>query len=170
MTLDDINRLPLPDFVAQFGEIAEHAPWVAEQAAAQRPFAYPGAMIAAFQSAVLMADEALQHDLLCAHPDLAGKAALSGALTEDSKREQAGAGLGALTPDEYESFHAMNDRYRALFGIPFILAVKGATKQQILESFASRVNGTVDEERLTALAQVLRIIRFRLEARLGDNA
>lgn len=167
MTVDEINHLPLADFVTQFGEIAEHAPWVAERAAAQRPFADAEAVIRAFQSAVLAASETLQHDLLCAHPDLAGKAALAGELTEDSRREQAGAGLSALTPAEYASFHAMNDRYKARFGIPFILAVKGATKQQILDSFSSRVNGTVLEERMTALAQVLRIIRFRLEARIG---
>jgi 2-oxo-4-hydroxy-4-carboxy-5-ureidoimidazoline decarboxylase len=168
MTLDAINRLPVAEFVAQFGEIAEHAPWVAELAASQRPFADADAMVDAFQMAVLGADPARQQALLCAHPDLAGKAALAGALTADSAREQAGAGLGALTPAEYADFHAMNDRYRARFGIPFILAVKGATKQQILESFASRVNGTRREEQLTALAQVLRIIRFRLEARTGE--
>ena len=169
MTLDAINHLSPADFIAQFGEIAEHAPWVAEQAASQRPFADADAMVAAFQSAVLAADETRQLELLRAHPDLAGKAALAGELTDDSRREQAGAGLGSLTPAEYAGFHAMNDRYRARFGIPFILAVKGAGKQQIFDSFASRVNGTQREEHLTALAQVLRIIRFRLEARIGES-
>ena len=169
MTLDAINQLPLADFVAQFGEIAEHAPWVAEEAASHRPFADAGAMIEAFQTAVLAAGEPRQLALLRAHPDLAGKAALAGELTDDSRREQAGAGLGSLTPAEYADFHAMNDRYRARFGIPFILAVKGAGKQQILDSFASRVSGTRREEQLTALAQVLRIIRFRLEARIGES-
>ena len=169
MTLDAINHLSLADFIAQFGEIAEHAPWVAEQVASQRPFADGDAMIAAFQSAVLAADETRQFELLRAHPDLVGKAALAGELTDDSRREQAGAGLGNLTPAEYADFHAMNDRYRARFGIPFILAVKGAGKQQILDSCASRVNGTQREEQLTALAQVLRIIRFRLEARIGES-
>ena len=169
MSLDAFNQLSAADFVAQFGEIAEHAPWVAEQAAGLRPFADAQAMIDAFQDAVLGADEPRRLALLCAHPDLAGKAALAGHLTPDSTREQAGAGLGSLTPAEYADFHAMNDRYRARFGIPFILAVKGATKQQILESFASRVNGTRREEHLTALAQVLRIIRFRLEVRIGES-
>ena len=170
MNLATINQLLPADFVLQFGEIAEHAPWVAEQAATRRPFADVEAMVDAFQMAVLAADQARQQALLCAHPDLAGKAALAGDLTVDSTREQAGAGLGALTPAEYADFHAMNDRYRSRFGIPFILAVKGATKQQILDSFASRVNGTRREEQLTALAQVLRIIRFRLETRIGESA
>ncbi len=170
MNLATINQLLPADFVRQFGEIAEHAPWVAEQAATRRPFADVEAMVDAFQMAVLAADQARQQALLCAHPDLAGKAALAGDLTVDSTREQAGAGLGALTPAEYADFHAMNDRYRSRFGIPFILAVKGATKQQILDSFASRVNGTRREEQLTALAQVLRIIRFRLETRIGESA
>lgn len=168
MTLDETNHLAPDDFVARFGDIAEHAPWVAREAAFQRPFADRAAMIGAFQKAVLDAAEPLQLDLLRAHPDLAGKATLAGELTDDSRREQAGAGLGSLTPAEYADFHAMNDRYRSRFGIPFILAVQGANKRQILDSFASRVNGTIEEERLTALAQVLRIIRFRLEARIKE--
>ena len=77
MTLDAINHLSPADFIAQFGEIAEHAPWVAEQAASQRPFADGEAMVAAFQSAVLAADETRQLELLRAHPDLAGKAAVA---------------------------------------------------------------------------------------------
>jgi 2-oxo-4-hydroxy-4-carboxy-5-ureidoimidazoline decarboxylase len=169
MTLDEANTLVVDDFVTGFGDIAEHAPWVAREAAKQRPFADRAAMIGAFQHVVLAATETLQLELLRAHPDLAGKAALAGELTDDSRREQAGAGLGSLTAAEYADFHAMNDRYRARFAIPFILAVQGANKQQILESFASRVNGTVEEERLTALAQVLRIIRFRLETRIEET-
>lgn len=166
--LDHINALPLAGFIEAFGEIAEHSAWVAEEAAKARPFKDRDSMIAAFQAAVLQASEQSQLDLLRAHPDLAGKAALAGELTDDSRREQAGAGLSQLTVEEYARFHAMNDQYKSRFGIPFILAVQGATKQQILDSFASRVHGTQREEHLTALAQVLRIIRFRLEARVKE--
>jgi 2-oxo-4-hydroxy-4-carboxy-5-ureidoimidazoline decarboxylase len=167
LTLAAVNDLSEPDFTAAFGDIAEHSPWVAGRAAAARPFASREAAVEAFQRAILAAGEAEQTALLAAHPDLAGRAARAGALTADSTREQAGAGLDTLTDEEFTRFTALNDAYRARFGLPFILAVKGATKHTILAAFENRVGGTVLEERLTALAQVLRIVRFRLEDRIG---
>jgi 2-oxo-4-hydroxy-4-carboxy-5-ureidoimidazoline decarboxylase len=168
--VDALNELSAEAFVELFGDIAEHSPWVASEAAAARPFADRAAAIRAFQHAILKAGEELQLDLLRAHPDLAGRAAIAGELTEDSSQEQAGAGLDRLTPEEFARFNVMNDAYRTRFGIPFIFAVKGAGKTQILESFAARVGGTREEEMLTAIAQVLRIVRFRLEARLAETA
>lgn len=169
-TVEALNDLSAEAFVELFGETAEHSPWVAAEAAAARPFADREAAIRAFQHAVLKAGEERQLDLLRAHPDLAGRAAIAGELTEDSSKEQAGAGLDRLTPEEFAQFNVMNDAYRTRFGIPFIFAVKGATKTQILESFAARVGGTREEEMLTAIAQVLRIIRFRLEARMAETS
>jgi 2-oxo-4-hydroxy-4-carboxy-5-ureidoimidazoline decarboxylase len=153
-------------FVARFGDVAEHSPWVAERAAAMRPFADREAMIAAFAAAVDAADEAAQLSLLNAHPDLAGRAAIAGAIADDSKREQAGAGLDRLTAAEHARFLDLNDRYKARFHHPFILAVKGATKHDILAAFEARIGNTPDVERATALAQVKRIFRFRLEDRV----
>jgi 2-oxo-4-hydroxy-4-carboxy-5-ureidoimidazoline decarboxylase len=164
MTLAEVNALSAEDFVSTFGGVAEHSAWVAGRAVAARPFASLDALVVAFQSAILGAGEDEQTALLRAHPDLAGKAALAGRLTPESTREQAGAGLGSLSEEEFARFTELNDAYRARFGIPFILAVTGATKTQILEAFENRVGGTVAEERLTALAQVLRIVRFRLVA------
>lgn len=166
LPLAAVNAMAPADFVALFGDIAEHSAWVAEKAARTRPFASRDAMVEAFQRAVLDADEPARLRLLEAHPDLAGKAAIAGSLTADSRREQAGAGLDRLTAEEFTRFHALNFAYRVRFEIPFIYAVRGATKQQILQAFEARANGTVLEERLTALAQVLRIIRFRLEDRV----
>jgi 2-oxo-4-hydroxy-4-carboxy-5-ureidoimidazoline decarboxylase len=166
MNINAVNAMPAADFVAAFGEIAEHSPWVAEAAARTRPYASRDAMVEAFQRAVLDAGESARLRLLEAHPDLAGKAAIGGQLTADSRKEQAGAGLDRLTPEEFTRFHALNFAYRVRFEIPFIYAVRGATKQQILQAFEARANGTLLEERLTALAQVLRIIRFRLEDRV----
>lgn len=163
MTLDEANALSPAAFVAAFGAIAEHSPWVAERAAAARPFAGREAMVDAFQQAVAGAGAQVQLTLLRAHPDLAGRARLAD-LERHSQDEQQGAGLDTLSPAEMARFTALNDAYRTRFGFPFILAVKGATKHDILTSFETRLGGVRTEEFLTALAQVCRILRFRLEA------
>lgn len=166
VSLDAVNGMPAAVFVAAFGDVAEHAPWVAETAAGSRPFASRDAMIAAFAVAIAGAGEDQQRALLLAHPDLAGKAAMAGALTAESKSEQAGAGLDALSAQEFQRFTDMNTRYRKRHGVPFILAVKGATKHDILASFEARVDNPPGEEFRTALEQVKRIVRFRLEDRV----
>jgi 2-oxo-4-hydroxy-4-carboxy-5-ureidoimidazoline decarboxylase len=84
----------------------------------------------------------------------------------DSRKEQAGTGLGTLSAEEMARITDLDTRYREHFGFPFIPAVKGATKHQILDAFSARVSGGREEEFLTALAQVMRIIRFRLEERV----
>jgi 2-oxo-4-hydroxy-4-carboxy-5-ureidoimidazoline decarboxylase len=168
-TIDDVNALSQDAFVATFGDIAEHSAWVAETAEMLRPFASKAAMIDAFQRAIRTARGDAQLHLLRAHPDLAGRAALAGDLAHESKKEQAGVGLDRLTPDEFARFHDLNDRYKAKFAFPFIFAVRGATKDMILASFAARIDGAREEEFLTALAQVCRIVRFRLEDRVADD-
>ncbi|PSC04490.1 OHCU decarboxylase [Alsobacter soli] len=167
LPLTQVNELSHDDFLRAFAGIAEDAPWVAERADAQRPFADRPSMVNAFQRVIVAASEAEQTALLRAHPDLAGRAAVAGELTSESTAEQAGAGLGSLTQAEFARFTALNEAYKARFGIPFILAVKGADKHQILASFEARLHGALLEERLTALAQVLRIVRFRLEEKVA---
>jgi 2-oxo-4-hydroxy-4-carboxy-5-ureidoimidazoline decarboxylase len=135
-----------------------------------RPFEDHAALVRGFQRAVLEADTEAHTKLILAHPDLAGKAAIAGEVAEDSRREQKGAGLDQLTAQEFEVFQTLNTAYRSRFGFPFIFAVSGATKYQILDAFMNRVDGTVAEERLTTIAQILRIIRFRLEALVENSA
>lgn len=166
LSLAEVNAFTRDEFIAHFGDIAEHSSWVADSAEQARPFLTHAALVDAFQKSVLSAAQARQDDLIFAHPDLAGRAAKAGDLAEESRREQKSAGLDRLTADEFTRFHDLNDRYRARFGFPFIFAVSGASKYQILDAFENRVDGTKAEERLTALAQVLRIIRFRLEMRV----
>lgn len=161
-----VNALSPADFVARFGDVAEHSPWVAEAAATLRPFATREAMIEAFAAAVAAAPHEARLALIRAHPDLAGKAARAGAMAEDSKREQAGVGLDSLTEAEYARFTDLNDRYRTRFGFPFIFAVKGATKTMILDAFEARLVNDPETEFATALAQIERIFRFRLEDRI----
>ena len=169
ISIDQVNALDRAAFVAAFADIAEHAPWVAEGAADARPYRDRAAMIDAFDQAMRAAEPESRLALIRAHPDLAGRAAIAGDLTEDSKREQAGAGLDRLTEDEFTRFTALNDRYKSRFGFPFILAVKGATKDTILAAFEARVGNDPQSELETALDQVSRIIRFRLQDRVADD-
>jgi 2-oxo-4-hydroxy-4-carboxy-5-ureidoimidazoline decarboxylase len=166
ITLHDANRMDEDAFVDAFGDVAEHAPWVAAEAADRRPFSSRTAMIEAFATAVRHADKARQRALLLAHPDLAGRAAVAGDLTRESKSEQAGAGLDKLTPAQFKHFTEQNTAYRVRHGIPFILAVRGATAHDIMKSFHERIDNPQDVEFKTALEQVERIIRFRLEDRV----
>ena len=124
LSIGDLNRMTVPDFTARFGDVAEHSPWVAERAAGARPFADRDGVAQAFAAALRCAARDEQLAVLRAHPDLAGRAAVIGELTETSRKEQAGAGLDRLTPEEFERFTALNAAYKERFGIPFIFAVK----------------------------------------------
>jgi 2-oxo-4-hydroxy-4-carboxy-5-ureidoimidazoline decarboxylase len=162
-TMEEVNALKAAEFEKAFGDVAEHSPWVARNAAGDRPFVSRESMIRAFREAVLSASETAQLALIRAHPDLATKAKL----TDDSTREQAQAGLGTLSKEEFARFNHLNDLYKSKFDFPFIFAVKGATKEQILASFAERVNHSKEDEFAMALDQVCRIFRFRIEDRVA---
>jgi 2-oxo-4-hydroxy-4-carboxy-5-ureidoimidazoline decarboxylase len=162
-SLFQVNAMSTDEFVAAFGDVAEHSQWVARNASGARPYPSREAMIAAFTDAVKAASREAQLALIRAHPDLATRAKL----TADSTREQAGAGLDTLSPDEFQRFTHLNELYKARFDFPFIFAVKGATKHQILASFTERVNNGPEDEFEMALSQVCRIFRFRIEDRVS---
>ena len=168
VSLDKLNTCSDSDFVAALGAVFEHSPWVAEAVAGDRPFSSVGALHAAMVAAIGRAGEEPQLKLICAHPDLAGKAALAGELTAESTSEQKGAGLDRLTAEEYERFHKLNDAYKARFGFPFILAVRGHDKHSILGSFERRLKHSPEEEKAEALAQIARIGEFRLNDLIGE--
>ena len=167
LSIDDLNRMTVSEFTARFGDVAEHSPWVAERAAGARPFADWDAVAQAFAAALRGAARDEQVAVLRAHPDLAGRAAVAGDLSEDSRKEQAGAGLDRLTPEEFERFTALNAAYKERFGIPFIFAVKGATKGMILAAFEERVANGPEAELKNAIDNVCRIMRFRIEDRVA---
>ena len=167
LSIDDLNGMAVPDFTASFGDVAEHSPWVAERAAGARPFADRDAIVDAFAAVLRGAALDEQLAVLRAHPDLAGRAAVSGDLSEDSRREQAGAGLDRLTPEEFERFTALNAAYKERFEIPFIFAVKGASKAMILAAFEERLANGPEEELGNAIDNVCRIMRFRIEDRVA---
>jgi OHCU decarboxylase len=169
--MDDLHfvsppaSLPKADFMAQFGGIYEHSPWVAATLLAQGCDAQDDQLThfaARMAGIVDAAGHKAQLALLQAHPELAGKLAIAGNLTAESSAEQAGAGLDACSADEFARFQTLNTRYGAAFGHPFIIAVRGLTRGDILTAFEQRVTNDPATEFATALAEVHKIARLRL--------
>ena len=159
------SKLPKALFVEVFGRVWEHSPWIAEasfDAGLGEAEDRLEGLHAAMTRAMRAGSPEQRRDLLLAHPDLAGKLAAAGELTPESSQEQASAGLDRLTSDERVRFLALNESYKARFGIPFILAVKGLSKSDILANFETRLKSTPDVEFETALAQVEKIALLRL--------
>jgi 2-oxo-4-hydroxy-4-carboxy-5-ureidoimidazoline decarboxylase len=160
------HSLTQAGFLTAFGGIYEHSPWVAEHlwdegiGPADTVVSYFAARMAA---AVDAADEARKMALLRAHPELAGKLAVGGGLSAESTAEQAGAGLDRCSPKEFAAFTTLNDRYGARFGHPFIIAVRGLDRAAILAAFTARVDNDPATEFTTAIAEVHKIARLRLE-------
>ncbi|MDB5747378.1 MAG: allantoate amidohydrolase [Massilia sp.] len=168
-TLASLNTLDAAAFVAALDGIYEHSPWIPERAFARRPFASLASLKLALQQAVNEASDAERLALLRAHPELAGKAAIAGELTQESTSEQAASGLNLCSPAEYARLHQLNLEYNAKFGFPFILAVKGPTgrgltRAAIIETFARRLKNARADELAEALRQVHRIAEIRLNA------
>ncbi len=167
ITLAELNRMDQRAFVTALGEVFEHAPWVAEQAHAARPFATVAALYQAMTDAVRGSPEDRRLALIKGHPDLAGKAARAGTMTQDSKAEQASAGLDRLSNDEFANFHRLNEAYRAKFGMPFIICVRRHGKDSIMRQFERRLHDDAAVERRTALEEIFRIIALRLDQRIA---
>ncbi|WP_020396371.1 2-oxo-4-hydroxy-4-carboxy-5-ureidoimidazoline decarboxylase [Thiolinea disciformis] len=161
-TIAALNALNPADFVKLLGGVYEHSPWVAERAYPARPFADREALLTAMCDSLAQASYEEQLALIRAHPDLAGKAALRGELTAASTNEQASAGLDQCSPEELARFHDLNTRYKDRFEFPFIMAVKNATRQQILGGFETRLHNSKSEEFAMALSQINRIAMFRV--------
>lgn len=162
------DSLDEADFVSLFGSVYEHSPWVAERVwrqKAEHPKNYSDdiqKIQVAMKEVVEQSTDEQKLMLLRAHPDLAGKAALAGTMTAESKSEQAGAGLDQCSDEELARFLQLNDEYRSKFGFPFIMAVKGATKDQILDGFEKRTPNDWQTEFDRALSEVHKIAGFRL--------
>ncbi|MFG6666000.1 2-oxo-4-hydroxy-4-carboxy-5-ureidoimidazoline decarboxylase [Halomonas sp. HNIBRBA4712] len=162
------SRCSRVDFVAHYGEVFEHSPWVAERAwerGLEAAHDDPAQLAEAMGDVLRAASTEHQIEVIRAHPDLAGKAALAGELTDSSKSEQAGAGLDQCSPQELARFESLNDAYKAAFGFPFVVAVKGLDRYAIMAAFEQRLRNTPEQERATAIEQIVRIARFRLLAR-----
>lgn len=159
-SLDEANRLDLPAFVARFGAVFEHSPWVAEQAWRERPFASPDELHRAMMRAVSVAPRDRQLALVRAHPELAA----AGRLTAASSGEQARLGLHRLSATEREEIDRLNRSYREKFGFPCIVALRlHASRETVLREMARRLDNDADAELANALGQIAHITRGRLE-------
>ncbi len=162
ITLDTLNAADTAGFVAALGAVFEDAPWVAERAAAARPFPTVTALHAAMFAVVQGAAPDEQVRFLAGHPDLAGAAARRQAMGAFSTSEQAALGLDRLDDARFPGFEAMNQEYRARFGIPFILCVRRHTRTSVLACFAQRLRSVPETERTAALEEVFLITRLRI--------
>jgi 2-oxo-4-hydroxy-4-carboxy-5-ureidoimidazoline decarboxylase len=158
MTIAELNRLDRSSFVSALGRVVEDSPWVAERAWSARPFGDVDALCDAMSGQLTAAVAEEQLALLRAHPDLGTRARISPASTG----EQASAGLDQLTAQEFDFLHQLNSAYRKKFGFPFLFAVKGSTKNDILQALQARLAASPAEEYQEALRQVQRIVRFRV--------
>ncbi|WP_449434182.1 2-oxo-4-hydroxy-4-carboxy-5-ureidoimidazoline decarboxylase [Pseudomonas putida] len=152
-------------FVEAFADIYEHSPWVAEKAfdlGQSTELDEIETLHQRMSDVLLSATPADQLALINAHPDLAGKAAVQGELTESSTHEQAGAGIHQCNAEEFARFTELNDAYKAKFQFPFIMAVKGSNRHQILAAFEKRIHNETAVEFKEALAQINLIALFRL--------
>ena len=143
------------DFIARFGGVYEASPWVAEACWPPRED-----LPAAMRAVVDAAPRERKLALIRAHPELASRAKMADA----SVQEQAGAGLDQCSAEEFAAFQGLNAAYNARFGFPFIIAVKGLTRHDILDAFETRINHTATEEFATACREVEKIARLRLAA------
>lgn len=153
-------------FVEYFGGVYEHSPWIPRYAWHQGLTDQHDTPIGLSEIMMAVVADA-EHDkilaLINAHPDLAGKAAVNGELTDESTSEQSGAGINQCTSDEFEKFQFYNNAYKEKFGFPFIMAVKGSNRHQILEAFEVRIENDEDAEFKQAVAEINKIALFRLE-------
>ncbi len=160
------SKLSREEFIKAFADIYEHSPWVAEKAydlGLDASVDEIDGLQQRMADILLSASHEAQLALINAHPDLAGRAAIRGELTASSTAEQSGAGIHECTAEEFARFTELNDAYKAKFGFPFIKAVKGSNRHQILAAFEERIHNTPEQEFATALAEINKIALFRLQ-------
>jgi len=162
IALSQLNACSRAEFVNTIGPVFEHSPWIAGAVWTQRPFAGVAQLHAALCETVTRAGEEKQLALICAHPDLVGRAALAGTLTRASAGEQAGAGLDRLSPEEIAWFQKHNAAYREKFGFPFVICARLNKKEAIVKGLAARLPNSRAQEIKTALEEIFKIAEFRL--------
>jgi len=165
--LNKINKLSLTEFIEVFGNIFENASWIGEKLYEEKPFNsfedLSNRMLNIFEKT----SYANKLIILKSHPDLADKAKI-GSLTKDSNNEQSGAGLDKCSEDEFNKFNKLNKEYKKKFEFPFILAVAGKNKNEILDNFKKRILNNKKSEFFEANEQVKKIALTRL-AKIKDN-
>jgi 2-oxo-4-hydroxy-4-carboxy-5-ureidoimidazoline decarboxylase len=161
--LAELNACSKDEFIAALGNVFEYSPWIAEQAAAVRPFSGIGALFEAMKTAVERAPAELRLALIKAHPDLANKTQRAAGLTAESDAEQNSAGLDRLSDAEYEAFERVNNAYRSKFGFPYIVCVRRQTRDSTLRDFERRLANDAGIEMQKSVEEICRIAALRLD-------
>ena len=164
----DLNECSTAEFVAALANIFEHSPWIAEQAAAARPFAGVRQLFEAMTVVVDRAPPQMRLALIKAHPDLANKTQRAASLTAESSAEQTSVGLDRLSDAEYEAFERVNNAYRAKFGFPYIVCVRRHTRDSILRDFERRLPNDAAVEIAASIAEIARIAALRLDQQVAS--
>ncbi len=167
-TIPSLNAFSLSEFTRVIGPVFEHSPWIAEITFAQKPFASRSHLHAALCATVKNSSEEKQLALIRAHPDLVGKLALAGQLTQESTGEQASAGLDKLSADEVALFQKNNAAYKETFGFPFVICARLNKKEAILRGFEVRLKNSREQEIHAALAEIFKIAELRLRDLIVD--
>ncbi|CAN5321257.1 2-oxo-4-hydroxy-4-carboxy-5-ureidoimidazoline decarboxylase [soil metagenome] len=169
-SLAELNSCSKEDFVAALANIFEYSPWIAEQAAAKRPFAGVTELFAAMRSVVENAAPGQRLALIRVHPDLADKTKQADELTAESNAEQSGLGLDRLSAAEYDAFDRVNTAYREKFGFPYIVCARRQTRDSVLRDFEKRLPNDATTEVASSIAEIFRIAALRTDLLVaGDN-
>lgn len=166
--IEDINQCDEARFTELLGGIFEHSPWIAELVYDQRPFASRDRLHEVMSTAVRQAPRFQRMALLCSHPELAGREARDGGLTRASRQEQSGAGLDQCSAEELEKIETLNRAYRDKFEFPFIIAVAGLDRQQIIAAMENRLGNDPEAEFESALDEVEKIAWIRIDALIDE--
>src|SRR3954447_25678821 len=162
-TLAELNSCSKDDFVAALANIFEYSPWIAEQAADDRPYSSVNALLAAMKAVVDHAPDQQRLALIKGHPDLANKTQRAAGLTAESTHEQNSLGLDRLSDAEYEAFERVNNAYRAKFGFPYIVCARRHTRDSVLRDFERRLPNDSKIEMQTSIGEIGRIAALRLD-------
>ena len=169
MKIQDVNKMSKDIFIKNFSNIFEKTPNIAVSSANHRPFKDKNHLIEIFINEFQKLNKETKKNIIKKHPDLGNKLKINNLLTDMSKNEQTNAGLDNCTEEEYSLFHQMNNDFKLKFGIPFIFAVKGSNKNNIIEEFKRRLlNSNIEEELVESIRQVKKIAIFRLDEIIDD--
>ncbi|MBV9195946.1 MAG: 2-oxo-4-hydroxy-4-carboxy-5-ureidoimidazoline decarboxylase [Solirubrobacterales bacterium] len=169
LSVADVGALDEKGFVGHFAGVYEHSPWVARGAWRRRPFADFEALAGAFETVVDEAPEDARLGLVRAHPELGGREARKGTLTEESAAEQVGAGLDRLTAEQLRRLEQVNRAYAERFRFPLVISVRGRDPNSILDEGEARLRNSAEQELNRAIAQITRIARLRLHDLVADD-
>ncbi len=168
VSIDQLNSLSKTEFIQILGGIFEHSPWVAEKVYTEKPFDSVSTLLEKMIQIVSTASHQQQLALICNHPELAGKAAEQNALTDESKNEQAGAGLNNCSSEELQKLRLLNQQYRNRHGFPFVIAVKQLTRYDILDAIQMRLQNPTEDEFKNCIREIAKIAKFRLNQLITD--